>query len=447
MASTFTAPHTCNTRAEDCGTRLECSCRICLGDGCTDCTPVDQCILSAAVDCVNGRCQAGSSGGFPMPPPSPSMPPPPPSDSPEGAGAAGSPVIMLVALAVTVLVLGVVLGGCYHKKKRRQNRALLGPHHTSSDAPTATHLAQQVTSTSELRAEIEMQFADVEAELAVEQARGVTDSVRGATPGQRKCVPTAAPPANGRNHKRALVVGINKYYRNGVETHSLRCSVNDAIAVHEALVRMGFSSQVETECTAETFRQVTHAFTRSLRRNDVAFFFFAGHGAEAATYQGGKYQTSNWLLSSELPAHNEELPVRGIDAHSLLAKMESRQTSFNALVLDCCRDDPLPADSRSLARGLGTMEANGSIIAFACAPGRRAAESPGEPRHGVYTKHLLRYIETPGLPINNLFIRVRRAVMDETESYETQQVPWNNDALTVENASLLPKMDPVIDLD
>ena len=92
------------------------------------------------------------------------------------------------------------------------------------------------------------------------------------------------------------------------------------------------------------------------------------------------------------------------------------------------------------------MEANGSIIAFACAPGVRAAQPPGRPRHGLYTKHLLEHIETPGLSVNNLFIRVRNGVVSGTSGppYVVPQVPWNNDALTVEDACLLPAVDPIV---
>ena len=273
-------------------------------------------------------------------------------------------------------------------------------------------------------------------------ARGLTDAVAKGTPNERQHVAGSSSPAQPLNSpkKRALVVGINKYAVNEQPCAPLRCCVNDATALHAALMRMGFASQLHVECSAETLRWVTRDFVQSLQHGDIALFFFAGHGVEAATYQGGRQRTSNWLLSNQVPPNgNAELPLYAIDAHSLLAEMENRQTSFNALVLDCCRDDPLQRDTRSIGGGLASMEANGSIVAFSCAPGQRAAEGPGA-QHGVYTKHLLEHIETPGLDVNKLFIRVRKAVINETSCppYLAPQVPWNNDALTIEDASLLP---------
>ena len=328
-----------------------------------------------------------------------------------------------------------------------------------SDAqPSICHDQQQTSLPSELSAHVgpdagacfELGARVPQAEpLAIEESgRGLTSPVNKR---QRLPKPLTTPPSDplalhpSTGEKKSLVVGINNYTR-----CPLRCCVNDATAVHAALTRMGFSSQLVIDSHAEALRQATRAFTESLQPGDTAFFFFAGHGAEASTLHAGKHRTSNWLLSCEVPAANCELPQKAIDAHSLLAEMEARQTRFNALVLDCCRDDPLPSESRSLSGGLASMEANGSIIAFSCAPGQRAAEplEGSQDEHGVYTKHLLEHIETPGLPVSNLFIRVRNAVMKDTAGpqYPVPQVPWTNEALTVEDASLMPITDAIIDM-
>ena len=146
-------------------------------------------------------------------------------------------------------------------------------------------------------------------------------------------------------------------------------------------------------------------FCDSLCANDVAFVYFAGHGIEADVLQNGKRPTSNWLLSTDLPQSNQELPRTAIDAKNVLSQMEARGTRLNVMVLDCCRDNPLPAEARALTAGLGGMEAaRGSVIAFACVVGQLAAEFRGQP-NSLYTKHLLRHLASPGVLVSEVFSR------------------------------------------
>ena len=233
-----------------------------------------------------------------------------------------------------------------------------------------------------------------------------------------------APPPPGR---KALVVGINAY-----SSSPLHCCLNDATAVHEALQRMGFASMLVTDCDIKTFDRAKGVFVNSLQPGDIAFFYFAGHGAEASTLSAGKHSSSNWLYARQVPEERDDLPRLAVDAHNLLAEMEGRRTRFNALLLDCCRDDPLPTGNRSGSGGLASMDPKGSIVAFSCARGQTAAEQRSA-RHGIFTQCLLEHIETPGLDINTLFIRVGNAVEEITQG---KQVPYVNHSLRCEGASL-----------
>ena len=249
--------------------------------------------------------------------------------------------------------------------------------------------------------------------------------------------PTGAMPLRPSTRK-ALVVGINTY-----STRPLRCCINDASAVHAALQRMGYASTLVTDCDIDTLLKARRTFVDTLQKNDIAFFYFAGHGTEASVLQAGKPRTSNWLLARNVPESNSDLPRYALDAHNLLAEMEARGTRFNALVLDCCRDDPLPAGTRSLGssggpfNGLASMDPKGSLVAFACAPGARSIELPKDP-HGIFTHHLLEHLETPGLEINKLFIRIGNAVEQATQHRPLPQRPFVNHCLRCEDASLFP---------
>ena len=232
--------------------------------------------------------------------------------------------------------------------------------------------------------------------------------------------------------RKALAIGIDDYTRK-----PLRLCVGDATAMHNALQRMGFDSQLATNCDIDGFHKATRTYLNSLEHGDLAVFYFAGHGTEASVRQAGKHHSSNWLLAREVPPTNADLPRYALDAHSLLAEMDARGTQFSAFILDCCRDDPLPSGYRSQGVGLARMDPKGSIVAFACQPGERAAEMPGD-KHAVFTKYLLEHIETPGLEINTLFIRVGNAVEASTRGLAVVQKPYVNHALRVENACLVP---------
>lgn len=67
----------------------------------------------------------------------------------------------------------------------------------------------------------------------------------------------------------------------------------------------------------------------------------------------------------------------------------------------------------------------GSLVIFATAPGSVAGE--GSDRNGVFTGALLRYIETPGLEVEQMLKQVRKAVTEETRD---SQVPWSSSSLT-----------------
>jgi uncharacterized caspase-like protein len=231
--------------------------------------------------------------------------------------------------------------------------------------------------------------------------------------------------------RKALCIGINEY-----TVKPLSLCVNDATSMHEALQRMGFHSQLVTNCDIDNFHDATRNFLNSLEHDDLAVFYFAGHGTESAVRQGRKFYTSNWLLAREVPSDNTQLPRYAVDGHSLLAEMEARGTHFNAFILDCCRDDPLPTGDRSQGGGLAQMDPKGSIVAFACQPGQRAAELAGQ-SHAVFTENLLKHIETPGLELNKLFIRVGKAVEEATSHLRVPQQPYVNHALRVEDAFLV----------
>src|SRR5262249_15210125 len=135
----------------------------------------------------------------------------------------------------------------------------------------------------------------------------------------------------------------------------------------------------------------------------------------------------NYLIpvDADIPNKEKQIQQMAIAANDILTKMETAKTRLNLIFLDACRDNPFP--TRSVARGLAKMElptGSGTMVIFATNPGNVAQD--GEGRNGTYTKHLLRYINNPGLEIGQMLRQIRAAVMEETKG---QQIPWDSNSM------------------
>jgi formylglycine-generating enzyme required for sulfatase activity len=213
-----------------------------------------------------------------------------------------------------------------------------------------------------------------------------------------------APPARAQpaaERRVALVIGNADYPR-----APLVNPVNDAADLSAALRRLGFEVIERRNRNADELKRDLIEFQDKLGPGAVGLFYFAGHGMQAG--RGGR----NYLLPVGVDYRRErDVELFGLDASSVLARMEESGAALSLVILDACRDSPLPPEGRTTAsRGLGRMEApSGSLVAFATAPGRTADENRAG-RNGLYTQYLLRAIETPGLRLEDVFKQVRRDV-------------------------------------
>jgi ankyrin repeat protein len=227
-----------------------------------------------------------------------------------------------------------------------------------------------------------------------------------------RAITRAAPEAE--TGKVALVVG-NKDYKQT----PLQNPVNDATDMSQALRRLGFSVITRTNVNLQEFEDTLDEFTRKIESSDVALFYFSGHGCQS--------KGENYLVPVGHTFQTEaDLRFKAMNAGLVLARMEQAKTKINIMILDACRDNPFKG-FRSTSRGLSALEAtSGTFIAYATAPGSVAGDSPDQ-RNGVYTKHLLRAIETPGLAIEQTFKTVLKSVREETKG---QQTPWMSSSLS-----------------
>jgi hypothetical protein len=212
----------------------------------------------------------------------------------------------------------------------------------------------------------------------------------------------------------ALVIGNGAY-----PSAPLRNPVNDARDMAAALRELGFEVILRENASLRQMDDAVDELWKRLKTGGAGLFFFAGHGLQV----GGR----NYLVPVDARLSAEQdVKYRCMDAGLVLGRMENAGNQLNIIILDACRNNPYSRSFRSAQEGLAKMDApKGSIVAYATAPDSVAADGSG--KNGVYTGQILKHMRTPGLPIEEMFKRVRIGVLGETREL---QVPWESSSLT-----------------
>ena len=265
------------------------------------------------------------------------------------------------------------------------------------------------------RLELEIQLAEAKEKERLAEAE--------AKERERQQAQTPQPPqpqAAIRNERRvALLVGNGAYKQS-----PLTNSVNDAVDLNASLKNLGFQTLLVQNASLATMRQKTREFAELALNADVALIFFSGHGIE---YRGNNYliPTSAGSLK-EFEVEDETFNVaRWMDM--LETQKGANKQRVNIVILDACRDNAFSRGWRNNNRGLARMDApSGTILAYATAPGKLASDGSAGERNSPYTKNLLRAIQQPNVPVEQVFKDVRRMVVEQTKG---EQVPWENSSL------------------
>ena len=231
-------------------------------------------------------------------------------------------------------------------------------------------------------------------------------------------VPAVAAAAAGRT---ALVIGNEGYSE---DIGALKNPGNDATDIAVTLRQLGFAVTLVHDAPKQQMVEAVETFSRQLRADGVGLFYFAGHGAVGT-------DGHNYLLPLGIRVTRPlDMQFGGVDVDWVLARMgEAGERATTILILDACRNAPFRSLWRASPSGFGAMSApGGSLIAYATAPGKTAGENRGQ-RNGCYTKHLLRLLQQPNLPVEQLFKQVRLAVEDETRASGVLQTSWESSSL------------------
>ena len=224
----------------------------------------------------------------------------------------------------------------------------------------------------------------------------------------------------------ALVIGNADYPYSPLKT-----PVNDAHAMAEALERLGFTVELLENAGLIKMIESIRRFVSAASDNDVRLFYYAGHGVQV--------KGRNYLIPVDAELRSEdEIAFKSADMNELLERLGQLRDGLNIMILDACRNNPFAnlnfvAPDGRLVRfrgaansGLAAVDAPaGTLVAFATAPGAVAMDG-GNQRNSLYTRHLLDNIDAVGLPVEQLFKRVRVAVARDTRRL---QVPWESSSL------------------
>lgn len=226
----------------------------------------------------------------------------------------------------------------------------------------------------------------------------------------------------------ALVIGNDAYSRLS-EKDQLRNSINDAKSVGRALESLGFKAIVKFNLRRGELIDALSDFAGRIERDDIAFFFYAGHGVAL--------NGANYILPSDIDppggagrVDEERLIDTALAESRVVERLRGAGARVAVVVLDACRDNPLASSSgRSLggSRGLASPpEAEGVMSIYSAGVGQIAWDRLGEAdkaKNSVFTRVFVDVLRTPGLDLQGVARETRRRVAALARSAGKEQTP------------------------
>lgn len=212
-------------------------------------------------------------------------------------------------------------------------------------------------------------------------------------------------------NKTALLIANGDYS----SFSDLNQPIPEARALRISLERLGFEVTLLTDASRETMLDGLMNFERKvITRGGIAFFHYGGHAVQV--------DGNNYLIPANASIPDERrVSTRAVNSEEVMATLEASGSDTNIVILDSCRNNPLPGGGRSASRGLAVAgrKPPNSIIVY-------SAESGTTARDGVFTPTLISYLETPGLSFTDILRKTRQKVYEITNG---AQIPGSYDQL------------------
>lgn len=221
----------------------------------------------------------------------------------------------------------------------------------------------------------------------------------------------------------ALVIGNSAYQQPGWH---LSNPVNDAQLISDALTEVGFAVTTLTDLDENAMEQAFQEHGDRLTTagpDAIGLFYYAGHGVQS--------DGLNYLVPVDANARTEQdLWRQAPRLGDALRYINAANNAMNFIILDACRNNPLPSANRDLSGGglAPVGRAGGMLISYATEPGFTAAD--GQDQNSPFTKALASVLPSQGLIAEQVFKRVADRVNASTSGAQT---PFYNSGLTGED--------------
>ena len=217
---------------------------------------------------------------------------------------------------------------------------------------------------------------------------------------------------NAKQEKRiALVIGNGAYQKAPLAT-----AANDAGLIAQTLQAAGFDVVGARDLDGDTLRKSLRDFVQKAESSGpdtVAMIYLAGYGIQLAG--------ENYFIPVDSTLNRDvDIPTEGLRISDYMRQLSALPLKAGIVVLDAAREQPF-VTGQPIASGLALVEPDPKLlIAFNAAPGTVAPEEQGA--YGAYAQALAEMIRSGGLPLPELFNRVRLRVNEVTKG---AQVPWD----------------------
>jgi hypothetical protein len=227
-------------------------------------------------------------------------------------------------------------------------------------------------------------------------------------------------PQAGRAEKRGFVLGINAYDKG---LPALATPISDAVAVEEALRDVGFKIDRLGDATLTQFSTKWREFLGSLTEGDTVAFYFAGHGVQV--------DGANYLILKDTPWINAQphaILDGSLNLWQLMQELDARKVALALYILDACRKSPFedkaPRAPLGQARVFAALERmDGTFVMYSAGPGEQALDSLPKEAHSPYARRLIPLLRNKDLSLQDIAIRVKVEVEQDTGSVGQKQRP------------------------
>lgn len=218
--------------------------------------------------------------------------------------------------------------------------------------------------------------------------------------------------ASAQPQRLALVVGQGAYERNPLAT-----AANDAGLIAQTLTSAGFEVIQGRDLGATDLRRVVRDFldkAQALEQGSAVVVYLSGYGVQL--------EGENYLLPVDARIQRDaDVPIEGFRLSDLVRSLQQTPAQTRIIIGDMGRDYPFPPGGEPIARGLALMEPpTGFLMAFSSAPNITAPDGQGP--YGAYATALAEMIRQPGVPVDEVFNRIRLRTHEATKGLQT---PWH----------------------